>query len=166
MRPGGFFGTRMLAVAGLLVGSGWAFGGDAVAKHAKGTFEVKMAPQPAEANVGDPSIGRFALDKQFQGDLSGASRGQMLATRTPVDGSAGYVALERFEGTLAGRMGTFVLQHSGLMDKGKPSLTITVVPDSGTGELSGIAGTMTIQITDGKHFYELDYTLDGGNRGL
>lgn len=158
MNRSGFLVARVVALASLFAVP-YVSGGDAVMKHAKGTFEVKMAPQSPDANVGDPSIGRFGLDKQFQGDLAGTSHGQMLAVRTPVDGSAGYVALEKVDGTLEGRKGAFVLQHNGLMDRGKPSLTITVVPDSGTGELSGIAGTMTIEITGGKHFYELVYTL-------
>jgi hypothetical protein len=160
MKRGGILVACIVAVAGLFAApDGRASGGGTVAKHAKGTFEVRMAPQPPVASVGDASIGRFALDKQFLGDLTGTSRGEMLATRTAVDGSAGYVALERFDGTLAGRRGAFALQHSGQMDRGKPTLTITVVPDSGTGELSGIAGAMTIEIRGGKHFYALSFTL-------
>lgn len=127
--------------------------------RATGPFEVKMTPQAAEPAVGDPTIGRMALDKRYHGDLEAVSRGQMLAAMTSVKDSAGYVALERVDGTLAGRRGTFALQHGGLMDRGTPSLTITVVPDSGTGELEGLAGTMTIRIeAGGKHFYDFDYT--------
>lgn len=127
--------------------------------HASGSFEVKMIPQPQEEGVGDPSVGRMALDKQFQGGLEAMSRGQMLAAMTQVEGSAGYVAIERVTGTLDGRGGTFALQHSGTMTRGVPQLTITVVPDSGTGELLGLAGRMTIDIADGKHSYDFEYTL-------
>jgi Protein of unknown function (DUF3224) len=127
--------------------------------HAKGTFEVKMAPQPAQEGVGDASIGRMALDKQYSGDLEATAKGQMLATRSPVEGSAGYVALERISGALHGRRGEFALQHNGTMTRGVPQLTVTVVPDSGTGELLGLAGTLAITQTDGKHFYDIEYTL-------
>lgn len=129
-------------------------------KHASGTFDVKVIPQTPEANVGDPTVGRLALDKQFHGDIVGISKGQMLAVSTDVEGSAGYVALERVNGTLHGRQGAFALQHTGTMTRGTPQLSISVVPDSGTGELAGLSGKMTINITDGKHFYEFDYTLD------
>ncbi|MEO8999244.1 MAG: DUF3224 domain-containing protein [Rhodanobacter sp.] len=127
--------------------------------HARGRFEVKMSPQPAQDGIGDLGIGRMALDKQFQGDLEATSKGQMLAAGTDVSGSAGYVALERVSGTLHGRSGTFALQHSGTMTRGAPQLSISVVPDSGTGELLGLAGTLAITITDGQHFYDFEYTL-------
>jgi hypothetical protein len=130
-----------------------------VTKQATGTFEVKMSPQEPEDNVGDPTVGRMALDKQFHGDIEGSSKGQMLAVSSDVPGSAGYVAMERVVGRLHGLNGTFALQHSGMMTRGTPQLWITVVPDSGTGELLGLAGTMTINIADGKHSYEFDYTL-------
>jgi len=129
-----------------------------VSNHASGTFEVKVVPQ-ADEKVGDPSVGRMALDKQFHGDFEGTSKGQMLAVSTAVAGSAGYVAMERVNGTLHGQSGTFALQHSGTMTRGTPQLSITVVPDSGTGKLVGLAGKMTINIVDGKHFYEFEYTL-------
>jgi hypothetical protein len=127
--------------------------------HARGTFEVKMTPQPAQDGIGDPGIGRMALDKQFHGDLEATGKGQMLAAGTDVSGSAGYVALERVSGILHGRSGTFALQHSGTMTRGTPQLSITVIPDSGTGELLGLAGTLAITITDGQHFYDFEYTL-------
>ena len=125
--------------------------------HARGTFEVKLTPQAD----GDASAGlaRMILDKQFHGDLEATSQGQMLSAGTAVKGSAGYVALERVSGTLLGRTGTFVLQHHGLMNRGTPSLTITVVPDSGTGELTGLAGTMGIEIAEGRHSYDFEHTL-------
>jgi hypothetical protein len=129
-----------------------------VTNHASGTFEVKLTPE-LDAGVADPTISRMSIEKQFHGDLEGASRGQMLAAATDVKGSAGYVALERVAGALSGRSGSFALQHSGTLTRGAPQLSITVVPDSGTGELVGLAGKMTINIVDGKHFYEFDYTL-------
>lgn len=129
----------------------------AVTKHASGEFDVKMNPQVDEK--GEPTIGRMSLDKLFRGDLEGVSKGQMLAVMTDVSGSAGYVAMERVNGKLHGRTGTFALQHSGTMTRGTPQLIITVVPDSGTGELAGLSGKMTIDIVEGKHFYKFEYTL-------
>jgi hypothetical protein len=128
-----------------------------VTKHASGTFEVKMNPQTDK--IGDPTVSRMSMDKQFSGDLEGTSKGQMLAAMTDTSGSAGYVAIERVKGTLHGRSGTFALQHSGTMTRGAPQLIITVVPDSGTDQLAGLGGRMTINIVDGKHSYEFDYTL-------
>jgi hypothetical protein len=128
--------------------------------HASGTFDVQLKPQSDDENVGDSTVGRLSLDKQFHGDLEATSKGQMLAVRTEIDGSAGYVAMERVNGTLHGRSGTFALQHNGVMTRGAPQLTITVVPDSGTGELTGLAGSMMINIADGNHFYEFEYTLE------
>ncbi|MEO6725154.1 MAG: DUF3224 domain-containing protein [Blastocatellia bacterium] len=127
---------------------------------ASGTFEVKLAPQAPDDNAGDAPLGRMTIDKQFHGDLEATSKGQMLAAMTEVKGSAGYVAIERVSGKLAGRSGTFVLQHSGTMTRGAVQLTITVVPDSGTGELVGLAGKMAINIADGEHSYDFEYTLD------
>lgn len=101
----------------------------------------------------------MSLDKQFHGDLEGTSKGEMLTAMTSVQGSAGYVAIERVSGTLHGRSGTFVLQHNATMTRGAPQLAIIVVPDSGTGQLAGLAGKMTINIADGKHSYEFEYTL-------
>ena len=127
--------------------------------HAKGTFEVKMAPQATEEIAEGTPLGRMSVDKQLHGDLEGTSKGEMLTAVTSVKGSAGYVAVERVSGTLHGRRGTFVLQHTGVMTRGAPDLTITVVPDSGTGQLVGIAGKMSIEIKEGKHFYDFEYTL-------
>jgi hypothetical protein len=130
-----------------------------VTYHASGTFEVQLNPQTPEANVGDPTISRLSIDKQFHGDLEATSKGQMLAASTDVEGSAGYVAIERVSGTLHGRSGTFALQHSGLMTRGAGQLTITVVPDSATGQLEGLAGNMTINIVDGRHSYDFEYAF-------
>ncbi len=129
--------------------------------HASGPFDVKLTPQAFEDATGGAAIGRLALDKRFHGELDATSKGQMLAHRTHVDGSAGYVAMEVVSGILHGRNGTFVLQHSGTMTRGDAQLTLTVVPDSGADQLIGLAGTMAIIIADGKHSYAFDYTLDG-----
>jgi hypothetical protein len=126
---------------------------------ARGAFEVKLTPQPSDRQPDDAGLGRMWLDKQFHGDLEATGRGQMLTAMTDVKGSAGYVAIERVSGALEGRTGSFVLQHTGTMARGIPGLTITVVPDSGTGELAGLAGRMTIVIADGTHSYELEYSL-------
>ena len=123
---------------------------------------MTVTPQALEDGVGDPSIGRMALCKTFEGDLVGIARGQMLAVRTDTPGSAGYVALDRFEGRLDGRSGGFCLQHSGSMDRGAPTLSIHVIPDSGTGELAGLRASLGIRIEGGVHFYDLDYTLPVG----
>lgn len=125
--------------------------------HAKGTFEVKLTPQDDQA-IGSP-FGRMLIDKQFHGDLEGTSLGQMLAVMTAVQGSAGYVALEKVTGSLHGKQGSFVLQHSSTMNRGVPEQNISVVPDSGTDELVGLAGKLTIHIADGQHFYEFEYAL-------
>ena len=102
----------------------------------------------------------MSLDKQFRGDMEGTSKGQMLAAQTAVKGSAGYVAMELVTATLHGRRGTFVLQHTGTMNRGQPQLSVTVVPDSGTGDLTGISGKLAILIANGRHSYEFDYSLD------
>lgn len=125
--------------------------------RANGTFEVKLTPQPADGEA--PPVGRMSIDKQFHGDLEATSKGQMLTAVTGVKSSAGYVAIEQVTGSLHGRSGAFVLQHSGTMTRGAPQQLVSVVPDSGTGELAGLAGTMTISIADGKHSYDFEYTL-------
>jgi Protein of unknown function (DUF3224) len=132
-----------------------------VALHASGTFEVKLSPQPLTDSTTDPMFGRMTIDKTFSGDLQATSKGEMLMARTPVQESAGYVAMERVSGTLQGRSGTFMLQHTGTMNRGDAQLTVTVVPDSATGELAGLTGTLAINIVDGEHFYALDYALPG-----
>src|SRR5260370_19788507 len=129
--------------------------GTIMTTHASGTFEVKLNPQSAY----EASLGRMSIDKQFHGDLEATSKGEMLSAMGSVKGSAGYVAMELVSGTLHGRSGTFVLQHRGVMTRGEPQLSVTVVPDSGTGQLVGLTGTMVIKITDGNHSYEFDYTL-------
>jgi Protein of unknown function (DUF3224) len=128
--------------------------------HATGPFEVKLAPQPADDHADAVSLGRMSIDKQFHGALEATSKGQMLTALTSVKGSAGYVAIEKVTGTLDGRQGSFVLQHTGTMTRGAPQLTVSIVPDSGTGDLTGLSGTMAITIAEGgKHTYDLEYTI-------
>lgn len=118
-----------------------------------------MTPQDLNDTPAGTAVSRLSLQKQFHGDLEATSTGQMLAVHTDVDDSAGYVAMEQVTGTLQGCRGTFALQHSGTMERGTPSLTVTVVPDSGTGQLVGLAGTLAIEIIDGQHMYDLTYAL-------
>ena len=126
---------------------------------ASGTFEVQLIPQPLADPKADPTLARMMIDKIFAGDLQGTGRGEMLTAGSPEKGSAGYVAIERVSGTLQGRSGSFVLQHSGAMNRGALQLAITVVPDSGTEGLTGLTGALDIKIVDGKHSYTLDYAL-------
>jgi hypothetical protein len=134
-------------------------------EHAKGPFEVKLAPQKADNPAAEGSgHGRMSLDKQFRGELEATSQGEMLSFMTATKGSAGYVAIEKVTGTLGGRSGSFVLQHNGTMNRGAPQLSIAVVPDSGTGELVGLSGSMKIIIAPGgAHSYEMEYTLSGSD---
>lgn len=124
--------------------------------QATGTFQVKLTPQTDGEDLG---LGRMTINKQFHGDLDASSQGQMLAARSSVTGSAGYVAIERVSGSLGGRTGTFVLQHSGTMTRGEPQLSVTVVPDSGTGDLTGLSGKMAIKIAEGAHSYIFEYAI-------
>ena len=126
--------------------------------HAKGSFEVKLVPIADEKSA-ETEIGRMSIDKQIHGDLEGTSKGEMMSHMTSVKGSAGYVAMEKVSGMLAGRKGTFVLQHSATMTRGVPELNISVVPDSGTDQLVGLTGKFNIIITDGKHSYDFEYSL-------
>jgi len=128
--------------------------------HASGTFNVTMNPQPPYDTAEGVSLGRVSINKQFQGDLKASSTVEMLSAITEVKGSAGYVALERVTGTLHGRAGSFVLQHTGTMTRGKAELTVSVVPDSGAAQLKGIAGQMTIDIVEGQHLYTFEYSLN------
>jgi hypothetical protein len=128
-----------------------------VKTQANGTFDVKLTPQDDKSD--DKSMGRMTIDKQWHGDLEGTSKGQMLTGGDATKGSAGYVAIEKFTGSLKGRKGTFILQHTATMTKGTGDLIITVVPDSGTEELKGITGQLTIKIESGKHFYNFEYSL-------
>jgi len=127
--------------------------------RARGTFEVRLSPLATYNQAEGGLLGRMSIDKQFRGDLDASSQGEMLSAGTGVKGSAGYVAIERVAGALGGRSGTFVLQHSGTMTRGVPQLNITVVPDSGTDGLAGLAGRMTIEIDGGKHSYDFEYTI-------
>jgi len=127
--------------------------------RASGSFEVKLSPLAADDPAAGSPLGRMSIDKQFHGELDASSTGEMLTAGTSVKGSAGYVAIEQVTGSLHGRSGRFVLQHSGTMTRGVPQLSITVVPDSGTEELAGLAGRMSIEIAGGKHSYDFEYTL-------
>ncbi len=131
--------------------------------HATGTFEVTLQPQPALLPEPPPTpgttLGRLRLDKRYEGDLQASGHGQMLTAMTATQGSAGYVAIEQVSGTLQGLAGSFVLQHSGLMNRGAAQLNVSVVPDSATGALAGLVGTLAIRISEGRHFYDFDYTL-------
>jgi hypothetical protein len=128
-------------------------------QRASGSFDVKLNPLEPYNRTEDAKLGRLSIDKQFHGDLEATSQGEMLSAGTVTPGSAGYVAIERVTGTLAGKSGSFVLQHSATLNRGTPTLNISVVPDSGTEGLTGISGTMNIIIEGGKHSYEFDYTL-------
>jgi len=124
---------------------------------ARGTFDVSMEAEPPFLEQDGVKLNRNVLSKEYSGDLAGTSEGQMVAAYTATPGSAGYVAIEHFTGSVGGRSGSFVLQHSGLMDRGDAALTVTIVPDSGTGELAGISGTLEIDNEAGTHSYVLDY---------
>jgi hypothetical protein len=132
--------------------------GAPVTKHATGPFDVKLAPQGEDDKTEGSTLARYSLDKQYHGDLDAGAKGTMLTAGTDVKGSAGYVAIERVTGTLNGRTGSFVLQHSGTLTRGAPVQNITVVPDSGTGQLTGLTGKLTVIIDSGKHSYAFDYT--------
>jgi len=127
--------------------------------RASGTFTVKLQPQAIPGIAADPLLGQMSIDKQFSGELEGTSSGAMLSGGDYRTGSAAYSAIERVTGTLGGRNGSFILQHTGVMNRGASSLTVTIVPESGTDGLAGIAGTLAIRIENGAHFYDLDYTL-------
>jgi len=128
-------------------------------QQAKGEFDVERSMEPA-CDMGDGvTAGHYRFDKRFAGELEATSVVHMLAVGTDVPGSAAYVAIERVSGILHGRTGHFFLQHNGVMNRGAASLLLTIVPDSGAGALAGISGRMAIDITQGKHFYTLDYQL-------
>ena len=128
-------------------------------RRATGSFEVILQPLSNADVTGDAMLGRLLLTKKFSGDLQASARGQMLSAGTTTRGSAGYVAIDQVTGELDGLKGGFVLQHWGSMNRGVPTLSIMVVPDSGTDELAGISGTLSINIIDGKHFYDFIYSL-------
>ena len=152
---------QLLAVAGLVLGLVPALHAQQEARMtARGTFDVKVTPFASD-DGSDATIGRLAIDKNFNGDLEAHSSGQMLGVQSAVEGSAGYVAMEVVTGALHGSQGSFVLQHLGRMQGSNMELRVQVVPDSGTGDLRGIAGSMTIVIEGGKHAYLFDYTLPG-----
>ncbi len=128
--------------------------------QAKGEFEVTLQPLDSFAKGSEGiNLARMSIDKTFRGDLVAKSQGEMLSVMTTVKGSAGYVAIEQVIGNLGGKNGSFVLQHFGIMSHGENRLVLEVVPDSGTGQLAGLSGKMTIKIEDGKHLYEFHYAF-------
>ena len=127
--------------------------------RATGKFEVKLVPQTTEGFDEGGALGRMTIDKVFTGDIEGTSKGQMLMAMASVKTSAAYVAVERVTGSVHGKKGTFAMHHTGVMNRGAPSLAVVIVPDSGTGELAGISGTLNIIIEKGVHSYELDYDV-------
>jgi hypothetical protein len=134
-------------------------GGTVATQHASGPFDVKVVPQGTPDKAEGSTLARMSLDKQYHGGLEATAKGEMLTAGTDVQGSAGYVAIERVTGTLNGRTGSFVLQHSGTLTRGAPMQNITVVPDSSSGQLVGITGKLTVIIEGGKHSYEFEYAL-------
>lgn len=130
---------------------------------ARGTFDVKLVPLGSSEAAEGSAIGRMSIDKTFHGDIEGTSVGEMMSAMGSVKGSGTYVALERVTGTVHGKRGTFVLAHQGTMVRGTPTLTVTVVPDSGTGELTGLTGSLNIIIEGSKHSYEFTYSLAGAS---
>jgi len=126
--------------------------------RAAGAFEVTVRPLDAYASAESPGLGRMSLDKQYHGDLEATAQGEMLTAMTAVKESGVYVAVERVSGTLHGKRGTFMMHHTGVMERGAQRLAIAIVPDSGTDELAGIEGTMTIEIKDKKHYYSIEYS--------
>jgi hypothetical protein len=130
-------------------------------RQVSGSFDITRTAEPPFDTADGVVLGRMRFDKTFHGPLAATSVVHMTSAMTAVKGSAGYVAVERITGSLDGKAGSFVVLHTGLMDRGAPSLTITVVPDSGTGELVGLAGEMAIEIVEGKHHYRMSYTLGG-----
>lgn len=158
--------AALAAVVGIALATGGdaSEGGTTMTETARGSFDVTVEPVHQEKLADGNGVGRFSLVKQYHGDLEAAGKGEMLTGETPVEGAAAYVAIEHVDGTLGGRRGTFLLQHQGTMAHGEQHLAITVVPESGTGELAGLEGTLEITIAeDGKHFYELEYTLAEGS---
>ncbi len=155
--------TRFLLVLAAMVGMAASAAGPAkdtaMTRHATGSFTVDLVPLQVNESVADDSRGRMSINKRFSGDLEARSVGEMLTAGTPTRGSAAYVAIERVTGSLHGRSGAFSLHHTGVMDRGTPNLSVRIVPDSGSGELVGISGTLDIIIADGKHAYDLAYTL-------
>ena len=124
-----------------------------------GQFDVTITPENLSDTAAQSGLGRMSLNKRYHGALDASAQGEMLSVRASVAGSAGYVALERVEGSLDGRQGSFYLQHSGSMTRGAPSLSVTVVPDTGTGQLLGLTGSLAIRIEEGRHYYDFTYDI-------
>lgn len=152
-------GTLVFAACLTLVAASAASAQAVATTHARGTFDVATTPQTVADSGARTLLGRYSLTKQFRGDLDGTSTAEMLTGGNVSTGSAGYVAMELVTGTIGGRRGTFVLQHSGTLTRGTAQLTIRVVPESGTGQLAGISGSMSITITNGVHYYDFEYAI-------
>ena len=151
---------RAVLVAAVMVGCLALVQAEQKMMRATGTFEVKLVPVGNDGTPEGPNLGRMSMDKTFQGDFEGVGKGEMItAMSVAVKESAAYSAVERLTGTLHGKKGSFALQHTGVMDRGKPSLHITVVPDSGTGELAGLTGKMDIIIEGKAHKYVFEYSI-------
>jgi hypothetical protein len=127
--------------------------------HATGAFDVKISPLTLSEQSADPKLGRMSIEKQYHGELEATAKGEMLTAESELNDSGVYVAVERVTGTLHGKKGSFAMHHTGVMNRGKPELKISVVPDSGKDDLQGLTGTMNIRIESGKHFYDFDYSL-------
>jgi hypothetical protein len=127
--------------------------------HANGAFDVKLSPLTLSEQSADPKLGRMSIEKQYHGELEATAKGEMLTAQSEMKDSGVYVAVERVTGTLQGKRGSFTMYHTGVMNRGKPELKITVLPDSGTNELQGLTGTMDIKIDNGKHSYDFEYSL-------
>jgi hypothetical protein len=151
--------SAALRVARERLGIGAQTPGNISMRRATGSFDVSLLPLSNTEVSSDGMFGRVLLTKTFRGDLSGSARGQMLSALTRVKGSAGYVAIDQVTGELDGRRGSFVLQHTGALNRGMQLLSIMVVPDSGTDELTGLSGTLSINVIDGKHFYDFIYSI-------
>lgn len=133
-----------------------------MALEARGAFDVTLEPHPMHEDAPSPPLGRLAIAKQYQGDLEAESVGEMLSAVTEIKGSRAYVAFEKVTGTLLGRIGSFILQHTGVVTRGAPRLSVRVVPDSGTDDLRGLTGSMTIDVVEGTHYYSMEFSLPTG----
>jgi len=127
---------------------------------ARGDFDLDAFDSNEYDDVDGTKLAQVRITKTFRGDLEARGTVTMLSARAPIETSAVYVALERVDGRLNGKQGSFVLRHDGLTEGGASTLTVTVVPDTATAELTGLRGDFHIEIdTDGAHHYRFEYTL-------
>lgn len=153
------FRTLLAASSCIYLSLAPAMAADPVHGHATGTFDVAMSPESVSGQTPDPDMGQMRMHKNWQGDLDGTSTGTMIGAGAPARGNAGYIAMEKFTGTLAGHKGSFILQQFGTMTNSNLQMTVVVVPSTGTDQLEGLSGTMTIRTNNGQHYYDLDYSL-------